>query len=144
MADKTDKPLHPVAVFAALLVMVAWLTMLSRLVYIAGSAEEREWVRMFAVLASLEAVAFGAAGALFGTTIQRQRVQEAQARAEKAEGAAAVNAQAAANGKALAAAVKARQGTRTPEGLERVSAGDSRRSGPDQELVALAERLFPD
>src|SRR5262245_58138852 len=84
MAEKSEKPLHPMAVFAALLVMLAWLALLLRLVLIAGSAEEKEWVRLFAVLSSLEAVAFGAAGALFGTTIQRQRVEEARSRADKA------------------------------------------------------------
>jgi hypothetical protein len=51
-------------------------------------------------------VAFGAAGALFGTHIQRQRVTEAQDRAAKAEGEAEANKDAAAKGKALAAAVK--------------------------------------
>lgn len=43
-----------------------------------------DWIRILAyhtVLASLEAVAFAAVGALFGTTIQRQRVADAKKQA---------------------------------------------------------------
>jgi hypothetical protein len=102
-------------------------------------------------LGSLEAVAFAAAGALFGTTIQRRRVEEAKERAEKADERAsqaqkesAANAEAAANGKALATAIKVRRPARSSaHGVERVSTGQPQELVSD-DLVALAERLFPD
>jgi hypothetical protein len=77
-------------------------------------------------------VAFAAAGAIFGTTIQKQRVQDAREQASKAEGRAqkaekkaAAEAKDAANGHALATTIKARRKARS-ERPERVSAlGDS-------------------
>jgi hypothetical protein len=80
---------------------------------------ETQWARMTFVFASVEAIAFAAAGALFGITVQRERVKSAEEKAEK-------NARDAANGKALAMvaiadgeAVAARQPCRAmpPEAL---------------------------
>ncbi|MGH9631269.1 MAG: hypothetical protein ACRD7E_23435 [Bryobacteraceae bacterium] len=140
--------LEGAGLIAALVIVAAWLAMLSWLAF-RTAATEVEWARLFSILSSLEAVAFAAAGALFGTAIQRQRVQEARERAEKAEERAAgaeksatSNAQAAVNGRALATAVKARAGARgrAAEGAERVSAG----GGAKDDLAALAEQLFPE
>ena len=61
----------------------------------ATDADEVQWARMTFVFASVEAVAFAAAGAVFGVTVQRERVKSAE---EKAE----TNARDAANGRALA------------------------------------------
>ena len=136
------------ALGAALLVLMAWLVMLLWLVFRVG-ATEVEWSRLFTVLTSLEAVAFAAAGALFGTTVQRQRVKEAIDRAEKSDARAAdadskavKSSQEAANGRALAAAVKARMSAPAKSGgTERVSTAAA---DHDSELLNLAQRLFPD
>jgi hypothetical protein len=108
----------------AVLVVCVWLAGLAWLVvHVNASAEE--WSRMLVILSSLEAVAFAAAGALFGTSIQQRRVQETKADAEnvRREAKEAVkvakeetkiahvdalrNASLADRGKALAAVVKA-------------------------------------
>jgi hypothetical protein len=147
-SNKSAAAISGWALAAALFVLLAWLVMLLWLVVRVGSTEV-EWARLFTVLSSLEAVAFAAAGALFGTTVQRQRVKEAVDRADKADARAqdadtkaAKSSQEAANGKALAAAVKARMSMPAKSvGTERVSAiaGDH-----PSDLLALAQRLFPD
>jgi hypothetical protein len=134
---------------AAIVVLAAWLLFLG-IMTLHTNAAELEWARLTAILGSLEAVAFGAAGALFGVTIQRQRVDDAKEHAAKAEERAEVahkkaeeQTSAAANGKALAAAIKSRAKPGVlGQGLERVSTVQSQ--GADDELVTLARELFPD
>jgi hypothetical protein len=133
-----DRPqLSRPAVIVAVLVLLAFTAFV---LFLIGQVEEDEvaWSRLAWVFTSVEAIAFGAAGALFGSSIQRER-------AEKAEEAAKENAQDAAHGRALAEAIKAdalvpsqgRPGGFQPSG-----------AGAEQESVAarhaeLARRLFP-
>lgn len=147
--EHSNKPQGP-ALIAALVVLAAWLGLVGWLTFHA-EATDIVWARLFSVLSSLEAVAFAAAGALFGTTIQKQRVKDARDQAEKsdrraseAEKNAAVQGEAAVKGKALALAVKARATKRTAagDGLERVSATAAQAVVPE-DLVALAQELFP-
>jgi len=63
---------------------------------ISSNSSDTQWTRLAYVFGSVEAIAFAAAGALFGVTVQRDRVEKAEQKADK-------NAQDAANGKALAA-----------------------------------------
>ncbi len=138
------------ALAAALVVLAAWLLLLVWLAF-NTSLQEVAWSRLLVVLGSMEAVAFGAAGALFGTQIQRQRVQDAQRHAANAETKAAdaehrasANADAAIKGKTLAAVVKAKGRTRAGRlGTERLSAAGEPEHEQD-EIVALAHELFPD
>lgn len=137
------------AVAAAFLVILAWLGLLVWLIS-HTAISDAEWARLLVVLGSIEAVAFAAAGALLGTTIQGKRVQEARKREEKAEeqadkerNAANAKTEAAAKGKALATAIKARAKSRSAKaGTERVSAAST--GGVDDDLVALSNELFPD
>jgi len=76
--------LHGAVLVAALVVLAAWLVLLGWLA-IHTEIADNQWSRLITVLSSLEAVAFAAAGALFGVQIQKQRVQEAQKRADTAE-----------------------------------------------------------
>jgi hypothetical protein len=134
-------------------VVISWMVLLGWLTF-HTEKPDIEWSRLLTVLSSLEAVAFAAAGALLGTTVQKRRVQEAQDRAQKAEGRAtdaekrgAANEQLAANGRALAVAVKVRTkrgGTSQPggSGVERLSAGKFQETTGD-ELWELANQLFP-
>lgn len=131
-AGGATKTLSGVALVAALIVLVGFGAFIWFLATKSGTSEV-SWTRLAWLFASVEAIAFGAAGALFGSTIQRQR-------AEQAEAAAAANAGAAARGAALAAAIQAdapAPGAR--DGLERL--------GPDDDLAArhaaLARALFP-
>lgn len=146
------------ALGAALILIAAWLAFLGVLA-LNTDATELTWTRLFSVLTSLEAVVFAAAGALFGTTVQRQRVEDARQEASdakkeasEAKDEAATNAQAAANGRALAESIKARGEAAGGGGQD--ASGRRRRSGEGAgaagaasevaELVAMARRLFPD
>jgi hypothetical protein len=118
--------------------MIAFAALVTYLLGQADTANEVRWTRMAWLFSSVEAIAFGAAGALFGASIQRQR-------AEKAEAAASRNADAAAKGEALAATLKADEppAAGTP-GFEALGS----RATPDALDVArrhasVARELFP-
>jgi hypothetical protein len=130
-------------------VLAAWLLLLVFMAF-KTSLEEVAWSRLLVVLGSIEAVAFAAAGALFGTQIQRQRVQDAQrhaanaeAKAAEAERRASANADAAIKGKTLAVVVKAKSRNRPGPDIEHFSAPGETAHDQD-ELAALARELFPD
>ncbi|MDH6142976.1 MULTISPECIES: hypothetical protein [Kitasatospora] len=129
-----------VALVVAVAIVVVWLGFLVWLAIDTG-ASEITWSRLLVVLASVEAVAFAAIGALFGTTVQKQRVEDLKARTDAAESRAEANQTAALNGHKLAAAVKASRGSRADGSAERLSAEAQPGSDP---LLALANRLFPD
>jgi hypothetical protein len=137
---KARTPLAGAALAVAVAVVGVWLGFLI-LLLIEVNATEVTWSRLLVVLGSVEAVAFAAAGALFGTTVQRQRVEDQRARADAAESRADADKTAAINGRTLAAAVKATRAPSadgTPEEL-------SVEAAPERDLlVELANRLFPD
>lgn len=102
----------------------------------ATDADEVQWARMTFVFASVEAVGFAAAGAVFGVTVQRERVKSAE---EKAE----TNARDAANGRALAiVAISEEDAAPEPEAYS----FDTGQVPLDvrQRHADLARRLFPD
>jgi hypothetical protein len=126
------------ALVAALAVLIAFGVFVVFLVSEVDVSEVK-WARLAWLFASVEAIAFGAAGALFGSSIQRQR-------AEKAETDAKENATAAANGRALAEAVKADE----PQaggggGLESLGPGQQADAAAEvaRRHAVLARRLFP-
>jgi hypothetical protein len=105
------------------------------------AAPETAWTRLAWLFTSVEAIAFGAAGALFGSNIQRQR-------AERAEEAAQQNSTAAARGHALAATIKADDlATHENAGEERLGGrGVDPRSASASVAArhaAIARELFP-
>jgi hypothetical protein len=124
-----------------MLVLVAFAGLVAFLI---GQVDKDEtaWTRLAWIFASVEAIAFGAAGALFGSSIQRER-------AEKAEDAARTNAQDAANGRALAEAIKAEAPAEPGGGgggdLESLGAGPQRDAAASiaARHAELAKRLFP-
>jgi hypothetical protein len=67
---------------------------------------EPTWARLVYVFGSVEAVAFAAAGALFGAQVQRGQTQRAERRAEEAQQKADRHADAAARGRALAKTIR--------------------------------------
>lgn len=92
--------LSPVVLGLATLVIVSWLSQLCWLAFFHTPDNELWWSRHFILLRSVETVALAAASALFGTQVHKQRADEANERASKAEDAAT-------KGKMLAMAVKA-------------------------------------
>ena len=136
MADRPQ--LSRAAVAVAILVLAAFAGFVVFLIGQVGE-DETEWARLAWVFASVQAIAFGAAGALFGSSIQRER-------AEKAEEAARANAQDAANGRALAEAIKAEAPEEPGIGnLESLGAGQHRDAAASVATrhAELAKRLFP-
>jgi len=131
-----------IAVFVIALIVMALLR------------SDREWDRLIYLFGGLEAVVFAAAGALFGTSVQRGNLADArndasQARqeADTARTQAQRNVADAEKGKVLAEACRAAaQATQAPS--ERQGARDEmdqfEATSPDlRTLVTLADRLFP-
>jgi hypothetical protein len=138
------------ALWVALLILLGWGSFIVVLV-LSASVEEVRWTRLAWLFSSVEAVVFAAAGALFGTTIQRRR-------AERAEAAAEANAKDASNGRALASALlaedegaeeEAAPAAGTAGGLEGFrsspAAPEARRSAAQvaRRHARLARSLFP-
>lgn len=129
-----DTKLTTTATVIAAVVITAWLSVLGFMLTRIEDEGELVWTRLGVVLGSIEAVAFAAAGALFGVTVQKQRVEDANKRADKHEDAAM-------KGKALATAIRAHVSS---------SAANSD-SQPDTvrheqlpaHVVAMADQLFP-
>jgi hypothetical protein len=127
----------PMAVaILAILVWVAFLiVMLS-----ASDSNETEWVRLTYVFASVEAVAFAAAGALFGVTVQRERVKAAEDKAS-------ANERDAASGRALALATMADGGQLVGQDADSTFESYGAKSGQDDVRLRhaqMARTLFPD
>jgi uncharacterized integral membrane protein len=106
-----------------------------------AAATELAWARLTFVFASVEAIAFAAAGALFGVTVQANRVQQAEAKADS-------NAQDAANGRALAAINLADEAETAEQDKESAfeKFGPAGAPGADvrRRHATAARRLFPD
>jgi flagellar biosynthesis/type III secretory pathway M-ring protein FliF/YscJ len=118
----------------AIVLVVLWVA-LGVMLFLSVGADETTWARYVWLFSSVEAVAFAAVGALLGTTVQKQRVQDAQNRADDAT-------KDANNGRLLAERVKRLQPSSIKSGVERLSA-----SGGDSdinEVINLANNLFPD
>jgi hypothetical protein len=69
--------------------------------------KDPDWTRMAWVFGSIQAIAFAAAGALFGTTVTREQAVAAEDRAQRAEQRAGENEQLATAGRALASSLQA-------------------------------------
>ena len=139
-AGQATVPISGVALGTALLVLVAFAAFVWYMLTQRGVVETT-WTRLAWLFSSVEAIAFGAAGALFGSSIQRQR-------AERAETAAERNADVAVRGQALAASIKADDpGTPTGQsGLERLGAtGQAGKAAENLAArhAAIARELFP-
>jgi uncharacterized membrane protein YsdA (DUF1294 family) len=100
------------------------------------AADETSWARLAWLFASVEAVAFAAAGALFGVRVQREQTQRAEERADRSQTDAE-------NGRILAEIVKMDGGSATVDtGLEALGASGSVDTAARH--AAVARRLFPD
>lgn len=121
--------------------------------YLAGmtdSAMEIEWTRLVYLLTGVEAIAFAAAGFLFGKEVHRKQAEQAEKRADEASKTAASAkdeaAEAKTKGRTLAALVRtATEGTGNGGQEESFGPGGSpgARTGLTQ-LRAVADQLFPE
>lgn len=134
-------------------ILLAFVAALVFLFVLAPRVPEVLWERYIYLYGAVEAIAFAAAGFLFGREVNRQRAEKAEATAhdktEEAsrarEGAAAANA----NGQSLTKAIIAKATTSTTDALYgSLGKGDTEAvqtlaRSQLQELAEFAQRLFP-
>ncbi len=141
-AARETRPPSKVALVAAGGALLIWIVFAIYLVTQSGASDVK-WARIAWVFGSVQAVAFAAAGLLFGTTVNRQR-------AERAEQQAAANQRDAESGRALAAALKADEPAGVVEQQRRgpgaMGAGVPPEAGRDDVAARharLARQFFP-
>lgn len=117
----------------ALVFLLAFL-ILTVLLYREVGQNELQWSRKVFLYGAVEAVAFAAAGYLFGKEVNRQRAESAEERAD-------VNEEQAKNGKALAVAIRTEK--RAEESDTVLLARASQHGSSLDALVATANELFP-
>ncbi len=141
----TQNKLSGLAVYVAVAALIAWLVFTVYLLFQVNS-NELAWTRIGWVFASVEAIAFAAAGALFGTAVQRQNVEKAEDRADAAEGVAESNRDDATKGRVLAASLQAdAAGATPPGGMRGMSVEtDSGASDVVERHAAMSRSLFGD
>jgi hypothetical protein len=112
----------------------------------AVDVEDTTWTRLVYVFGSVEAIVFAAAGAMFGTQVQRAQTEDAKERAQSQERRADRNVEGAARGQALAKTVKVakKAGAEDGGGQSFGPPGVGGSTAEVDRLAAVAEELFPD
>lgn len=109
--------------------------------FLLSDSDEAQWTRVVYIFGSVEAIAFAAAGALFGVTVQRERVERAERKAD-------ANERDAASGRALAAVNLADGGQIIDQDGESRYEAFGTEEAPDADVrrrhAEAARRLFPD
>jgi hypothetical protein len=136
------------ATIVAIAAVIFWAVFSVLLVRTANTTDEILWTRLAWIFGSVQALAFAAAGALFGTAVQRDRAEKAEERAASAQSDADAQRDDASKGRALAAILQAEAEDSLGDG------GGARRSGapaeapPDagvrQSHARIARSLFGD
>jgi hypothetical protein len=125
-------------VAAGLVALLLYAWFVYYLVDHAATADRVTWERLTPIFASITTIAVGAAGAAFGSQVQKSRADGAERRANE-------KSMEADQGRALAAALKAEGGASGPGGLEPLgTAGASSAGEVAARHAALARELFPD
>jgi hypothetical protein len=144
---------------APLLVAIAALIFFALQLYymrelIGANAPEAQWVRAAYLFGSVEAIAFAAAGFLFGREVNRQRAEKAEARADKAQKEAGDAREGEADVKAkaitLARLAELKAGGQSKKAAQYGGLGDSAAMAAQtatqadlEEVAQLAKQLFP-
>ena len=123
------------AVIAALFALAALAAFTIYMIVQADTDSEVTWSRLAWLFSSVEAIAFAAAGALFGARVHRERAEKAESEARKYAGEAA-------RGKALAAALKADDAVTEDAATRGLGGGDEEQSVRTRH-ARLARELFP-
>jgi hypothetical protein len=146
--DGSSSPkLTGAALWVAIFAIAVWIGFSIFLITRAG-ANETEWTRIAWVFGSIQAIAFAAAGALFGTAVQQQNVNNAQLEATSAKKDADQQREAATNGRALAAVMQAEAATEPAGGASGIQRASAASTGSADELrqrhAQLSRSLFGD
>ena len=139
------KQLAPVAYVLGIALIVAYFVGLA-LAWSNIGGSDSEWGRRLQLLGGLEALAFAAAGAILGTTVQRQLTQKEEQRATRAERQADASAADAEKGRAVLNLVEAKAGISADDSKGELKAKGFGRGQPDpvaaafQDVLGLASR----
>jgi len=149
VSRETVKQLTPVAYVLGLALIVLYFVGLA-LAWSSIGGSDSDWGRRLQVLGGVEALAFAAAGAILGTTVQRQATQKEQERAVRAERKAQENELQARKGEAVLNLAAARAGlsVQPDQRVERArdtfaphgSRGGDSVAEAFQDLLALADQ----
>lgn len=137
------------ALWVAIFAIAVWIGFSIFLITKAGT-KETEWARIAWVFGSIQAIAFAAAGALFGTAVQQQNINNAQQQATSAKKDADQQREAAAKGRALAATMQAEAAVEPTGGggIQRAGVASAASTGSADELrqrhAQLSRSLFGD
>lgn len=149
-SSSSSPKLSGAALWVAIFAIVIWIGF-SIFLIIKVSTSEIEWTRIAWVFGSIQAIAFAAAGALFGTAVQQQNVDTAQQQATSAKDDADQQREAAVKGRALATAIQAEAATQesgSTGGVQRASAGGAGGPGSADNLLQryaqMSRALFGD
>jgi len=125
----------------AVALIVAYLVALG-VAWAGTGSSDTVWARRLELLGGLEALAFAAAGAILGTSIQRQATKKADERADEYRGQAAANERDAEKGRALQAMARSKLRLEDEQGAgtRDVDAGTGTASAL-RDLVALGDEL---
>jgi hypothetical protein len=146
MADNQTNSLprrNPVATIVAVIAMIGFAVFV---IHMLGNTtvDEKVWTRKAYLLHGVEAIAFAAAGFLFGKEVHRQRAEKAE---EAAKGAMRQAADAESRGKELALKVKATAERHQPDDfMYSASTPETRGEFSKKalnDLANTASRLFP-
>ena len=145
--EAKSKALSGVALYVAVFAVLVWLGF-TIFMFTNTDADEVTWARQAWIFGSVEAVSFAAAGALFGTAVQRERAEKADKRADEAEEVAEENRDEATKGRAFAANVQAEDKARQRRGDQGIAPMSVDEEGPDdspfRRHAELARSLFGD
>ncbi len=147
----TGKLSRPLAVIAVA-ILGGFALLLYHMYQIAPTKEEALWNRSLALFGSVEAIAFTAAGYLFGKEVHREQAQQAEKRADEKTAEAAdaktAAAEARAKGQSLRKAIEAKQSSTSRSNMtesrgDRIGETDAFARGDLNDLATLAQALFP-
>ena len=133
----------------ACIIIVGYVVFLIYMMRMVSVPEETVWMRTTYLLNGFEAIAFAAAGFLFGKEVHRQQAENAEKRADKAQDEASeakdTASDALTKGYRLTEAIKAQAATRAGPALKAKSIGGETVVAKDDfdYLTNLADELFP-
>jgi len=131
----------------ALAVMIGYVYLVIHMFGMTEVEDETVWTRSTFLLTGYEAIAFAAAGYIFGKEVYRKQAEKSEEKAddaaEKAAKAKEGENDALSRGYRLAEAVKARASALAPTEGELVAKGIGSAEGGSDYLANLAEKLFP-
>ena len=149
MANATAKLSTPLLIIA-LVILAGFSYLLYEMYTFAGTDQAQMWERRMVLYGTVEALAFTAAGYLFGKEVHREQAEKAEERADKktteTEQAKAQAAEETAKGRTLANLIEVKRSSATGGGelaSLRTRVGGDLSQVDLAEIAELAKRLFP-